>query len=97
MFKVKSEKPDKSEDPDNSDDHQETEALHSVILLLLTHVTVHLLLSFIWNVGDYDEGCDCGRKGEDDHDKINNIVPGLLAEEHWKQNNDHKDLFLGQK
>ena len=82
MLKVKSEEPEKSEDSDNSDDHQETDALHCVIVLLLTHMAIHLLSVLHWDIGNHNKSSDCGRKGEDDHDKINNVVPGLLTEEH---------------
>ena len=81
MFKVKSEKPGNSEYSDNSEDHQETETFQCIVILLFAHVAVNLLPLVLWYFRDHDKCYDCGRKREDNHDKINNVVPRFFAEE----------------
>ena len=49
---------------------------------------------FVLYVSDDDNSGNSGTKGKDDNNEINNIVPGLLAEENfWCQGNDsHEHL-----
>ena len=90
VFKVHPEQSDESEYSDKSDDDEQFAESFPVVILLAEFVKFVLLVDV---VNDHTDS-DGGPEGKDHHNKVDDVVPGLLTEENpGSEGNNSEEHF----